>query len=239
MNYGRRLDGSPAVGLDIFKERNANLVEVVAPARWPKSRSIRKAAGAAAASRSRSSTTRATDVTSSLSELAEAGAIGMLLSIAVLFFFLRHWPSTLMVTLAIPICFVMTLGFMYFSGITLNILSMMGLLLAVGMLVDNAVVVVESIYQEREKHAGPAAAGVDPRHPPRRPSRCRAGTLCHCIVFVPNLFGERNFLSIYLSQIAITISVVAAGLVAGRGEPDPDDVGAPEDAAGGGATPTA
>src|SRR3546814_8053009 len=88
------------------------------------------------------------------SDLAEAGAIGLVLSVIVLFFFLRHWPSTLMVTLAIPICFVMTLGFMYFAGVTLNILTMMGLLLAVGMLVDNAVVVVESIYQEREKVPG-------------------------------------------------------------------------------------
>src|SRR5690606_5790739 len=84
------------------------------------------------------------EVTTSLLELAEAGAVGLVLSIAVLFFFLRHWPSTLMVTLAIPICFVMTLGFMYFAGVTLNVLSLMGLLLAVGMLVDNAVVVVES-----------------------------------------------------------------------------------------------
>ena len=101
------------------------------------------------------------------------------------------------------------------------------------MLVDNAVVVVESIYQEREKHARPAARW------PRSWARAHvaialsAGTLCHCIVFLPNLFGERNFLSIYLSQIAITISVVAAGVVAGRGEPDPDDLGAHEDAAGG------
>ena len=51
-------------------------------------------------------------------------ATGVLLSILVLYFFLRHWPSTLMVTTAIPICFVMTLGFMYFAGVTLNILTM-------------------------------------------------------------------------------------------------------------------
>ena len=141
--------------------------------------------------------------------------IGLVLSIAVLYFFLRHWPSTLMVTLAIPICFVMTLGFMYFAGVTLNILSMMGLLLAVGMLVDNAVVVVESIYQEREKNPGqPRLASIlGTRHVAIALS---AGTLCHCIVFVPNLFGERNFLAIYLSQIAITISVslLASWLVA-------------------------
>ena len=92
---------------------------------------------------------QAESVTGSLSQLGKAGLEGTLLSVLVLFFFLRDWPSTFMVSLSIPICFVMTLGCMYFFGISLNVLSMMGLLLAVGMLVDNAVVVVESIYQYR------------------------------------------------------------------------------------------
>lgn len=213
MNYGRRLDGRPAVGLDIFKERNANLVDVSSKA-LAEVEAIRK--------RPELSDLRiiiidnqGDNVTTSLLELAEAGGIGLVLSIAVLFFFLRHWPSTAMVTLAIPICFVMTLGFMYFTGVTLNILSMMGLLLAVGMLVDNAVVVVESIYQERERMPDqPVLASIlGTKHVAIALS---AGTLCHCIVFLPNLFGQRNFLSIYLSQIAITISVslLASWLVA-------------------------
>src|SRR5699024_4481890 len=149
MDYGRRLDGRSAVGLEIYKERDANLVDV--------SREALAALDQARAEPGlrgidfRVIQNMGDDVTESLLELAEAGAIGLLLSIIVLFFFLRHWPSTLMVTLAIPICFVMTLGFMHFFGVTLNVLSLMGLLLAVGMLVDNAVVVVESIYQEREK----------------------------------------------------------------------------------------
>src|SRR3546814_4587598 len=92
---------------------------------------------------------------------------------------------------------------------------MMGLLLAIGMLVDNAVVVVESIYQERERMPDqPRLASIlGTRHVAIALS---AGTLCHCIVFVPNLFGERNFISIYMSQIAITISVslLASWLVA-------------------------
>ena len=209
----RRLDGERAVGLDIFKERNANLVQV--------SRDALAEVNAIRAQPDLSDLQvkiiqdLGDNVTSSLTELAEAGGIGLLLSITVLYFFLRHWPSTLMVTLAIPICFVMTLGFMYFAGVTLNILSMMGLLLAVGMLVDNAVVVVESIYQERERMPGqPRLASIlGTRHVA---IALTAGTLCHCIVFVPNLFGERNFLSIYLSQIAITISVslLASWLVA-------------------------
>lgn len=213
MNYGRRLDGRPAIGLDIFKERNANLVDVSSKA-LAEVEAIRKQPELSDI-RIIIIDNQGENVTKSLLELAEAGGIGLLLSIAVLFFFLRHWPSTLMVTLAIPICFVMTLGFMYFTGVTLNILSMMGLLLAVGMLVDNAVVVVESIYQERERMPdNPVQASIlGTKHVAIALS---AGTLCHCIVFLPNLFGERNFLSIYLSQIAITISVslLASWLVA-------------------------
>ncbi|MEG3789075.1 efflux RND transporter permease subunit [Lysobacter sp. CCNWLW3] len=213
MDYGRRLDGRPAVGLDIFKERNANLVEVSRLA-LQEVEDIRKEPSLRGV-QIKIIENQGENVTSSLLDLAEAGGIGLLLSVAVLFFFLRHWPSTLMVTLAIPICFVMTLGFMYFAGVTLNILSMMGLLLAVGMLVDNAVVVVESIYQEREKMPDqPRLASIlGTRHVAIALS---AGTLCHCIVFLPNLFGERNFLSIYMAQIAITISVslLASWLVA-------------------------
>src|SRR3546814_15182175 len=126
---GRMLEGQPAVGLYICRERNANLVEV--------SRSV-----LAEIDRIRSDSAlrdvRVTviqnlgkDVTSSLLELAAAGAIGLVLSVIVLFFFLRPWPSTLMVPLALPSCLVTTLGFMYCAGVTPHIRPMMGLPLAV------------------------------------------------------------------------------------------------------------
>ena len=213
MDYVRRMDGKPSVGVDIYKERSANLVDL--------SRAVRAEIGVLEQDPAmRGIGFEVTDdqgeaVTSSLAALAEAGAIGLLLSVIVLYGFLRHWPSTLMVSLAIPICFVMTLGFMYFAGITLNIISMMGLLLAVGMLVDNAVVVVESIYQEREKFpAQPSLASiVGTRHVAIALS---AGTLCHCVVFLPMIFGEKNIITVYLSQLAVTISVslLASWLVA-------------------------
>ncbi|KMM76028.1 acriflavin resistance protein [Xanthomonas sp. NCPPB 1128] len=213
MSYGRRLDGRPAVGLDVFKERSANLVEV-SRAVLAEVEQIRKQP-ALSDVQIKVIDNQGKAVTSSLAELAEAGAVGLLLSVTVLFFFLRHWPSTLMVTLAIPICFAITLGFMYFAGVTLNILTMMGLLLAVGMLVDNAVVVVESIYQERERMPDQPqrASIVGTRNVAIALS---AGTLCHCIVFLPNLFGETNNISVFMSQIAITISVslLASWLVA-------------------------
>ncbi|MDQ3269614.1 MAG: efflux RND transporter permease subunit, partial [Pseudomonadota bacterium] len=213
MDYGRRLDGRVAVGLDIFKERNANLVEV-SRAVLAEVEEIQKEPSLSGID-VKVIQDQGGEVTSSLMELAEAGAIGLLLSIVVLYFFLRHWPSTLMVTLAIPICFVITLGFMYFVGVTLNVLTLMGLLLAVGMLVDNAVVVVESIYQERERMPGePSLASIIGTR--NVAIALSAGTLCHCIVFVPNLLGETNQISIFMAQIAITISVslLASWLVA-------------------------
>ena len=213
MSYVRRMEGKPSVGVDIYKERSANLVD------------LSRAVGKEVERLGDDPALRGVDievawdsgkaVTSSLLALAEAGAIGLLLSVIVLYAFLRHWPSTLMVSMAIPICFIMTLGFMYFTGISLNIISMMGLLLAVGMLVDNAVVVVESIYQEREKYPGqPAMASIiGTRHVAIALS---AGTLCHCVVFLPMMFGEKNIITIYLTQLALTISfsLLASWLVA-------------------------
>lgn len=213
VDFARSLDGHPAVAIDIYKERNANLVQVgTAVTNYvggirsdPEMRGIRVYALQDSAK----------GVTSSLRELAEAGLVGVLLSVLVPYCFLRDWPSTLMVSLAIPVCLVITLGCMYFFGISLNILSMMGLLLAVGMLADNAVVVVESIYQYREKYpdkpwysavAGTQAVGL----------AIAAGTLTSVIVFLPNLFGERNDISIFLTQIAITMAIahIASWLVA-------------------------
>ncbi|MEA5669116.1 efflux RND transporter permease subunit [Stenotrophomonas sp. MH1] len=213
MSYVRQMEGKPSVGVDIYKERSANLVD------------LSRAVGQEIKVLEQDPAMRGVDVevaydsgkavTSSLLALAEAGAIGLLLSVIVLYAFLRHWPSTLMVSMAIPICFIMTLGFMYFTGISLNIISMMGLLLAVGMLVDNAVVVVESIYQEREKFPNQPelASIIGTRHVAIALS---AGTLCHCVVFLPMMFGEKNIITIYLSQLAVTISfsLLASWLVA-------------------------
>lgn len=212
-DIGRRLDGRPAVGIDVMREADANLVEMSRAVlaemkeieRLPDLEGIQLLVA----------DDQAESVKGSLSELTEAGVVGCLLSIIILFYFLRHWPSTLMVTLAIPICIVITLGLMYFLGLTLNVLTMMGLLLGLGMLVDNAVVVVESIYQYREKY-------------PDDPCRCAiegtrsvqlaisAGTLTSIIVFVPNIFGPVNQISIFLGQVAatITISLLASWLVA-------------------------
>ncbi len=204
MDYGRRLEGRRVVGIDVYKERQANLVDVGTEVLAETYRIGDLPDFSDVEFKVIHS--QADGVTDSLTELAKAGVFGSLLSLLVLFFFLRHWPSTLMVSMAIPICFTITLGAMYFFDMSLNVISMMGLLLGVGMLVDNAVVVTESIFQYREKY-------------PNDPWRCAiegtrsvqlavtAGTLTSIIVFVPNLFGERNQISLFLGQVAVTITV--------------------------------
>ena len=212
-DYELHLDLRPAVVIQVYKERQANLVDVGRSVLAEIER-IGKS-GQMDDLKLLAFDDQAMSVTSSLTQLGKAGLEGTLLSIIVLFFFLRDWPSTLMVSLAIPICFVITLGCMQVFGITLNILSMMGLLLAVGMLVDNAVVVVESIYQYREKY-------------PDKPWYCAvqgtqivgiaiaAGTLASIIVFLPMVLREKNSISIYLTQVAVAMAIahLASWLVA-------------------------
>ncbi len=142
----------------------------------------------------------------SLSDLTEAGLIGAALAFCVLFLFLRHWPTTLIVSAAVPLSLLVTLAVMYFAGLTINVMSMMGMMLAIGMLVDNAVVVTESVFRHRQ---------LDPDNPQAATLAgvkevgvaTLAGTATCVVVFVPVLFGSNNEISIWLTHAAIPICV--------------------------------
>jgi HAE1 family hydrophobic/amphiphilic exporter-1 len=129
-----------------------------------------------------------------------------LLAIIVLYLFLRHVTTTLIVTASVPFSILITLGALYFAGLTLNILSMMGLMLAVGMLVDNAVVVTESIFRHR----------VEQKDKPLRMTikgvrevglAVIAGTATTIIVFAPMIVGTKNDIMVFLTHVATTIIV--------------------------------
>ena len=149
---------------------------------------------------------QADSIRQSLRELRNAGLIGAVLSFFMLLLFLRHLPTTLIVSLAVPASLLVTLGAMYFLGFTLNILTMMGMLLAIGMLVDNAVVITESVFRHRQLMpdrpieatvAGVKEVGV----------ATLAGTFSTIIVFLPLVFGEKNQMSIFLVHVAVPIVV--------------------------------
>jgi hydrophobic/amphiphilic exporter-1 (mainly G- bacteria), HAE1 family len=201
---GRHLNHRPAVGLEVYKTTQANVVDVVkrvlkvvdAARELPQMQGIElliigDQAGA---------------IVASLKELRTAGLIGAALAFLVLFAFLRDWPTTLIVTLAVPFSLVITLAAMYFLGLSINILSMMGMLLAVGMLVDNAVVITESIFRHRqiapEKPIAATLAGVRDVG-----IAVTAGTASSVAVFLPLMFGERTEATIFLKHVAIPIVV--------------------------------
>lgn len=77
--------------------------------------------------------------------------LGGLLAILILLFFLRDWRPTFIVACSIPLSVIATVVAMYFSGVTLNIISLSGLALGVGMLVDNSVVVIENVFRLKQR----------------------------------------------------------------------------------------
>ena len=148
-------------------------------------------------------------------ELRNAGLIGAGLALIVLFLFLRHWPTTLIVALAVPFSLLITVAAMYFLGFSLNILTMMGMLLAIGLLVDNAVVVTESIFRHRQMDgaqpipstlSGVTEVGL----------AVLAGTLSTVIVFLPIIFGQESEISVFMVHVAvpIVVAMLASLLVA-------------------------
>ena len=209
--YERHLDGKYAVGLSIYREAGANLVETSrrVAAEIERIKNVPEMRGTKVILLD----DQADSVRKSLTDLVEAGVIGAALSLVILFVFLRDWRTTLIVALSAPLALVITLAAMFFLKMSLNVLSLMGLMLSVGMLVDNAVVVNEAIFKQRTEHpVDPVAAtlaGVNGVG-----LAVTLGTLCTAIVFLPMVFGVQDENMIYLQHVAITICIsVAASLL--------------------------
>ena len=200
-NSGRHHNGSYAVGLMLQKTADANTVDVVSEVlesfdEWAGDPTMDGLAV-------RWWHNSGDEIHNGLSELVTAGSIGAVLAMMVLFAFLRRLDASLAVGLAIPFSVLTAIGLLYFSGGSLNILSLMGLMLAAGMLVDNAVVVLESIFLRLERG-----------DPPGRAARRGAGevtvaviaaTSTTMIIFVPLLFDSESQLSIMLGHVGLAI----------------------------------
>ena len=200
----RRLDGRPAVGFDVFKSSQSNVVEVADRVLdvIERARTLPQMQGITIFVIEN----QATSIRRSLADVGEAGLLGALFAIIVLYAFMRHWPTTLSVSLAVPVSLLVTLAAMYFLDMSLNVMSMMGMMLAVGMLVDNAVVVTESVFKQRQLMpdrpieatlAGVREVGV----------ATLAGTATSVVVFLPILFGDLNEMTVFLVHVAIPIVV--------------------------------
>jgi HAE1 family hydrophobic/amphiphilic exporter-1 len=128
---------------------------------------------------------------------------GGALAVFVLLLFLRNIPSTAIIATSIPISVIATFALMYFSGFTLNLMTLGGLALGVGMLVDNAIVVLENVYRLRESGQAPESAAVDGSHEVM--AAVVASTLTTLVVFLPLIF-VRGMSGIMFKQLSYVVS---------------------------------
>jgi len=204
---GRHLDRSYAIGMNVMRQSSANMVEVASK--------VLEAINQAENDPAFQGITlyvmnnQADGVTQSLRDISLSGLIGFVLSILVLYFFLRDFTSTLIVALAVPFALTITLAFMFFLNVSLNILSMMGLMLAIGMLVDNAVVVTESIFRYQQQFPDDHLKAI--KHGVKEVGTAVfAGTVTTAIVFLPNIIGAKVDITVFLGHVAITIVIALA-----------------------------
>ena len=148
-----------------------------------------------------------------MSAVVQSLLLGGALAILILFLFLRDIRPTFAVGISIPVSVLFALVLMYFSGVTMNVISMAGLAIGIGMLVDNSIVVIENIYRLR-------AEGVEPREAAIQGARevmgaITASTLTTICVFAPVLFVHGMTRQVFMDMIlTITYSLMASLIVA-------------------------
>jgi HAE1 family hydrophobic/amphiphilic exporter-1 len=128
---------------------------------------------------------------------------GGILAILALLVFLVNIRSTLVIAISIPISLIGTLALIYFGGFTLNTMTLGGLALGIGMLVDSSIVVLENIYRMQEGGAQPLPAAIDGTNEVAAP--IIAGALTTCVVFLPMIF-IRGMSGVMFKQLAYVVS---------------------------------
>ncbi len=146
----------------------------------------------------------------SIENLQNTALWGGLLAALVLLFFLRSARMTALITLAIPLCVMIAVTVLYFMDWSLNLLTMMGLMIAVGMVVDNAIVIVESIYRMRAKGANPRVASVNGAS--EVGLAITTATLTTVVVFLPLMVMSGDVdLSFFLTKIGVPFVAALLG----------------------------
>ncbi len=148
-----------------------------------------------------------------MSAVVQSLLLGGALAIFILFLFLRDIRPTFAVGISIPVSVLFALVLMYFSGVTMNVISMAGLAIGIGMLVDNSIVVIENIYRLRSEGMAPKEAAIQGAREVM--GAITASTLTTICVFVPIIFVHGMTRQIFMDMIlTIAYSLMASLIVA-------------------------
>lgn len=183
-----RVDGREAVEIEVYKEADANIVDMAQRASERIDSTLGPRLQKEYGADLRLISDRSLFIESSIDEVRQTALSGGLLAVMVLFLFLRNFKTTLIVAVAIPISVLITFAPLNLAGVSLNIMSLGGLALGIGMLVDNSIVVLESIHRCREEGDDLIRATV--RGTAEVGSAVVASTLTTIAVFFPMVFVE-------------------------------------------------
>lgn len=203
-----RLNGEPAVGLLIVRQSGANTIATAAAIRDR----IEEAKRQYPNLQFRLSYDQSRFIKNSVDRVKEDGLIGGALAIVILLFFLRNVRSTLVVALSIPISVISTFALIYMCGFSLNTMSLSGLALAIGLIVDDAVVVLENIFRhiERDKLRAAEAAVSGSQE---IMTAVIASTITIMIVFLPLLLIQGQSGQMFTQLALVVIFSISVSLL--------------------------
>ena len=208
-----RLNGKRCLGLSIYKETKFNTVKAVDEIK----EAITSIEKALPGYQLTVVTNQGSFISDAIREVEDSALLGIVLAVFVLFLFLRRLGSTLIISIAIPISIVATFNLMYFNDLTLNIMTLGGLALGAGMLVDNAIVVMENIFRNHENGMSVREAAIEGTS--QVGGAITASTITTIIVFLPivylhgasgELFKDQAWTVAFslLSSLAVAILVI-------------------------------
>ena len=204
-----RVNGKRSIGISVFKEMDFNTVKAVEGIETSLGKIRKSLPGYDFIVIS----DQATFINDSIGEVKNSALLGILLAVIVLFVFLRRIGTTLIVAVSIPVSIIATFNLMFFSGLTINILTLGGLALGAGMLMDNAIVVIESIFRNQERGLSVRDAAVTGTS--EVAGAVSASTLTTIVVFLPIVYLHGATGELFKDEAwTVTFSLISSLFVA-------------------------
>ena len=204
-----RINGERCIALAIYKETKYNTVKAVEEI----NKTLATIEKALPGYKFTVVSNQGTFIKSAVEEVKNTMYFGIILAVIILFLFLRRIGTTLIVSLSIPISIVATFNLMYFNGLSLNIMTLGGLALGAGMLVDNAIVVMENIFRNHEN--GMSAKDAAIVGTAEVGGAITAATLTHIVVFLPIIYMHGASGALFKDQAwTVAFSLVSSLFVA-------------------------
>ena len=204
-----RMNGVRCLGLSIYKETSFNTVKAVEEI----TKTLATMEKALPGYKLNVVSNQGIFISNAINEVEDTAMIGMFLAVLVIFVFLRRIGTTLIVSVAMPVSIIATFNLMYFNGLSLNIMTLGGLALGAGMLVDNAIVVMENIYRLRETGMSVKDAAIEGTA--QVSGAITSSTITTIVVFLPIVYLHGASGELFRDQAwTITFSLLSSLLAA-------------------------